>query len=224
MLAASQPSSCCRPSAGRPLRKPPAGGDFDWKPWRSLAVQDGGRQKPLDSLAWETWRMIGNRASLADPQSGQVLDATAMYSLHAAGLAGVGPTAQSASAARPWGESSPDAGLDGRMHGDVAGRRTHARQVGSLSLILVDSVELRSAGHEGRREIHRRPWISARRCCAILIPRRPLPFLSGHGVWRFARIRPFSPSRRRPSNWPAVSRLSRPSCRTKTRPAADPQQ
>ena len=53
--------------------------DLDWKPWRSLAVQDHGRQKPLDSLAWETWRMIGNRASFADPESGQKLDATALY-------------------------------------------------------------------------------------------------------------------------------------------------
>ncbi len=68
-------SALCRPA----LAETAAGGDSDWKPWRSLAVQDGGRQKPLDSLAWETWRMIGNRTSLTDPQSGQVLDATAMY-------------------------------------------------------------------------------------------------------------------------------------------------
>ena len=40
---------------------------------------DGGRKKPLDSLAWETARMIGNRASFADPETGQKLDATGLY-------------------------------------------------------------------------------------------------------------------------------------------------
>ena len=53
--------------------------DFDWAAWRSLPVQDGGRQKPLDSLAWETWRMLGNRVSFTDPETSQTLDATAFY-------------------------------------------------------------------------------------------------------------------------------------------------
>ena len=52
---------------------------FDWKAWRSLPVQDGGRQKPLDSLAWETWRLLGNRVSFTDPETNQSLDATAFY-------------------------------------------------------------------------------------------------------------------------------------------------
>jgi cytochrome c-type biogenesis protein CcsB len=52
---------------------------FDWKPWRSLAVQDGGRYKPLDTLAWETLRTLCNRASFVDPDSGEKLDATALY-------------------------------------------------------------------------------------------------------------------------------------------------
>ena len=52
---------------------------FDWNAWRSLPVQDGGRQKPLDSLAWETWRLLGNRVSFTDPESKQSLDATAFY-------------------------------------------------------------------------------------------------------------------------------------------------
>lgn len=56
-----------------------AQGRFDWKQWQSLPVQDGGRHKPLDTLAWETWRMIANRASLADPRTGVRLDATALY-------------------------------------------------------------------------------------------------------------------------------------------------
>jgi len=52
---------------------------FDWKPWRRLAVQDGGRYKPLDTLAWETLRTLCNRASLVDPESGETLEATAAY-------------------------------------------------------------------------------------------------------------------------------------------------
>ena len=52
---------------------------FDWNAWRSLPVQDGGRQKPLDSLAWETWRLLGNRVSFTDPETNQPLDATAFY-------------------------------------------------------------------------------------------------------------------------------------------------
>ena len=52
---------------------------FDWTAWRSLPVQDGGRQKPLDSLAWETWRLLGNRVSFTDPETNQPLDATAFY-------------------------------------------------------------------------------------------------------------------------------------------------
>ena len=53
--------------------------EFDWTPWRSLPVQDHGRQKPLDSLAWETWRMIGNCSGWSDPQTNRNLDATALY-------------------------------------------------------------------------------------------------------------------------------------------------
>ncbi len=52
---------------------------FDWAHWRSLPVQDGGRQKPLDTLAWETFRTISNKSSFTDPQTQQKLDATALY-------------------------------------------------------------------------------------------------------------------------------------------------
>ena len=52
---------------------------FDWRRWQSLPVQDGGRQKPLDTLAWETFRTIGNKSSFADPQTQQKLDSTALY-------------------------------------------------------------------------------------------------------------------------------------------------
>ncbi len=61
------------------LAENPAGPSFDWKPWRYLPVQDGGRRKPLDTLAWETFRSISNRAVFTDPQTGRNLDATACY-------------------------------------------------------------------------------------------------------------------------------------------------
>ncbi|MCH5372450.1 MAG: cytochrome c biogenesis protein CcsA [Planctomycetes bacterium] len=52
---------------------------FDWDQWRSLPVQDWGRAKPFDTLAWETIRTISNRASLKESQSGQRLDANTLY-------------------------------------------------------------------------------------------------------------------------------------------------
>jgi cytochrome c-type biogenesis protein CcsB len=60
--------------AGNPAAEP-----VDWLTWRHLPVLDGGRQKPLDSLAWETFRMIGNRASFVHPKTGDQLDATEAY-------------------------------------------------------------------------------------------------------------------------------------------------
>ena len=44
-----------------------------------LPVQDGGRQKPLDTLAWETFRTISNKSSFTDPETQQKLDPTALY-------------------------------------------------------------------------------------------------------------------------------------------------
>jgi cytochrome c-type biogenesis protein CcsB len=56
-----------------------AGDDFDWKIWRTLPVQDGGRQKPLDTLARETFRAIASRSKLVDPETQQKLDPTELY-------------------------------------------------------------------------------------------------------------------------------------------------
>ena len=52
---------------------------FDWRQWENLAVQGGGRQKPLGTLAWETLRLISNRSSFEDPDSGERLSPTALY-------------------------------------------------------------------------------------------------------------------------------------------------
>jgi cytochrome c-type biogenesis protein CcsB len=53
--------------------------EFDWGQWRDVPVQNGGRRKPLDTLAWETLRLVGNRSSLTDPETGERLNATAAY-------------------------------------------------------------------------------------------------------------------------------------------------
>jgi ABC-type transport system involved in cytochrome c biogenesis permease subunit len=105
--------------------------EFDWKPWRSLAVQDGGRQKPLDSLAWETWRLIGNRSSFADPDTGQPLDATALYLSMLMDWQG-------------WdrGAKSPAAGTCTATH---ASHSYAPDKWDQSACILVDSLELRTA-------------------------------------------------------------------------------
>ena len=51
----------------------------DWNEWRSLPVQSGGRRKPLDTLARESLRLISNRASVTDPETGEKLDPTAFW-------------------------------------------------------------------------------------------------------------------------------------------------
>ena len=52
---------------------------FDWRQWQSLPVQEGGRQKPLDTLARETFRTIGNPSGFSDPQTQRKLDPIALY-------------------------------------------------------------------------------------------------------------------------------------------------
>ncbi len=52
---------------------------LNWDAWRALPVQQGGRHKPLDTLARETLRGWANRGSLVDPESGERLDPTVLY-------------------------------------------------------------------------------------------------------------------------------------------------
>jgi cytochrome c-type biogenesis protein CcsB len=65
--------------AGSAYAANPQDQQFDWTAWKSLPVQDGGRQKPLDTLAWETGRLLSNRVNFTDPESNQSLNATAFY-------------------------------------------------------------------------------------------------------------------------------------------------
>lgn len=52
---------------------------YDWAAWEHLAVQDGGRCKPMDSLAWETLRLVANRGSFDDPDTSEKLTPVAVY-------------------------------------------------------------------------------------------------------------------------------------------------
>ena len=52
---------------------------FQWDPWRHLPVLEGGRHKPFDTLAWETTRLLSNRAKVAEPDTGQQLDPHTFY-------------------------------------------------------------------------------------------------------------------------------------------------
>jgi ABC-type transport system involved in cytochrome c biogenesis permease subunit len=69
------------PSVGHPDAPPKgrSGQSFDWNPWRRLPVQDGGRHKPLDTLARETVQKISGRTSFADPETGEKLGPVALY-------------------------------------------------------------------------------------------------------------------------------------------------
>jgi cytochrome c-type biogenesis protein CcsB len=52
---------------------------IDWQCWQNLPVQNGGRHKPLDTVAWETLRITSNRASVVDTETGRTLSPTALY-------------------------------------------------------------------------------------------------------------------------------------------------
>ncbi len=52
---------------------------YDWDQWRRLPVVDGGRYKPLDTLAWEALRVVANRGSFRDPKTDEKLAPTPLY-------------------------------------------------------------------------------------------------------------------------------------------------
>ena len=111
---------------------------FDWAAWRSLPVQDGGRQKPLDSLAWETWRLLANRVSFTDPQSKQSLDATAFY---VATLLD-SPTWEKKSSPMPSGKAT-EGKSQGAMSCTVGAAAKGCDKWDAMPLLAVDSLALR---------------------------------------------------------------------------------
>jgi ABC-type transport system involved in cytochrome c biogenesis permease subunit len=48
---------------------------YDYDAWRDLPVQEGGRYMPLDTLARETARTLGDPSGFVDPETGWKLDA-----------------------------------------------------------------------------------------------------------------------------------------------------
>ncbi|NQU25587.1 MAG: cytochrome c biogenesis protein CcsA [Candidatus Nealsonbacteria bacterium] len=52
---------------------------FQTDPWQYVPVQDGGRYKPLDTLARETLPGIVDGTSFAEPETGRMLGPTALY-------------------------------------------------------------------------------------------------------------------------------------------------
>jgi ABC-type transport system involved in cytochrome c biogenesis permease subunit len=121
-----------------------------------LPVLDGGRYKPLDSLAWETLRMISNRASFTEPETGHHLDATALYLSMLLDWQAGPPATDGVGAANPHGGTSPHGEMSphSRMspHGGMIlnSRATYFRnrqpdRWDRMPLILVDSLELADA-------------------------------------------------------------------------------
>jgi cytochrome c-type biogenesis protein CcsB len=61
------------------VRAEPIAEGSGWEAWRSLPVQNGGRRKPLDTLARESLRLISNRAHFPDPETGERLSPTTLW-------------------------------------------------------------------------------------------------------------------------------------------------
>lgn len=62
-----------------PLAPVTANEQLNWAPWRELPVQNGGRRKPLDTLARETLRSIAIRGSHAEQNAGRSRDPVELY-------------------------------------------------------------------------------------------------------------------------------------------------
>ena len=56
-----------------------ASDDWNWERWRYLPVQHGGRQKPLETLARETFQLVSHRQDLQEPDTREELDPVATY-------------------------------------------------------------------------------------------------------------------------------------------------
>ena len=105
---------------------------IDWDQWRHMPVQDGGRQKPLDTLAWETLRRLCNRGSFVDPESGQKLSPTALYLTMIFDWQG-------------WGKPRGPHAMSG-MHPQMAYYNNHEPDKWDCAdLLRVDFLELRKA-------------------------------------------------------------------------------
>ena len=166
---------------------------FDWTVWRSLPVQDAGRQKPLDSLAWETWRLLGNRVSFTDPETKQTLDATAFYvaSMLESPNGTKSPSLPSPSGRGAGGEGKASKSTRRRLH-----RSRHfqqRRQVGRRAAVAGRFARhAQAAFHARRAEVHfRQPTANRQNPAARRAEPRHLPAL-GTAACVQARKRTFA--------------------------------
>ncbi len=58
---------------------PSDGAAINWQIWQRMPVQYGGRQMPLDTVAWETLLLTSNRTSVVDRDTSRQLNPTALY-------------------------------------------------------------------------------------------------------------------------------------------------
>ena len=105
---------------------------FQWDRWRNLAVLDGGRAKPFESLAREAFRAISNRVDIADPEGGQQLDAVTWYLVMLLDWQG-------------WSDAATtkDHGSSGENAGYFAAHQPDKWD--QAPLLRIDNLELRSA-------------------------------------------------------------------------------
>jgi ABC-type transport system involved in cytochrome c biogenesis permease subunit len=107
--------------------------NFDWSVWQYLPVQDGGRQKPLDTLAWEMSRLLANRTSFVAPDTGEKLSPTAFYLAVILEWPG-------------WDQAaSPQKAAHHGMHGGMFPPPVEADAWDKTPLLRLDYLELRKA-------------------------------------------------------------------------------
>ena len=107
--------------------------DFDWSAWQNLPVQDGGRQKPLDTLAWEMARLLANRTSFVAPDTQERLSPTAFYLALIFEWPGWDQTAE------------PQASAHHGMHGGMPATAVPSDRWDKTPLLRLDYLELRKA-------------------------------------------------------------------------------
>ncbi len=123
LLATALPSS-----AGSPTTR-----NFDWTAWQRLPVQEGGRYKPLDTLAWETSRLLANRTSFTAPDTKEKLNPTAFYLALILEWPG-------------WDQAAdPHASAQHGMHGGMPAPPVEPDHWDKAPLLRTDYLELREA-------------------------------------------------------------------------------
>ena len=145
---------------------------FDWNQWSYLPVLEGGRHKPLDTLAWETLRTLCNQGSFAEPETGQKLDPTTFYLAILFDWGG-------------WDRPESLTGL-GAAGSEILYFKLHQPDKWDRATLLrVDFLPLREALGMKRDQKHISPWEVSRAMIRLPNAEQQTPFL----VWTERRIR-----------------------------------